>query len=123
MAIKKALIHRYNNLPDILAVEKNGCSEVYTRSRDTGFELVVVVPTGSANTSKAIVAEAASEQYTPESARPWPGQPDAYPVRIDVRNVRYTTVDKIRGAMARAGATWAAAWRVKSIELEENELF
>jgi len=32
--MQKALIHRYDNKPDILAVEKMGCSEVYRRSKD-----------------------------------------------------------------------------------------
>ena len=47
MAIKKALIHRYDNLADILAVERNGCSEVYKRSQDNDFDIVIVVPTVS----------------------------------------------------------------------------
>ncbi|BAU47458.1 hypothetical protein SVA_0879 [Sulfurifustis variabilis] len=123
MAKKKAIIHRYDNLPDILAVEKNGCSEVYKRSRDDDFELVIVVPTTRARTQKAVVADAASRQYRPPRARPWPGRPDAYPVRVDVRNVRYTTLSKVRDAMKKAGESWAAAWVIKSVMLEENDLF
>jgi hypothetical protein len=123
MAIKKALIHRYDNKPDMLAVEKNGCSEVYKRSRDKNFDLVIVVPTQRARTSIAIVADAASEQYTPALAKHWPGRPDRYPVRIDVQNVRRTTMQKVREAMAKADKTWVAAWVVCAVELEENDLF
>src|SRR5215475_5305346 len=106
MSKKKAILHRYDNLPDILAVEKNGCSEVYKRAADDDFELVIVVPTTRARTIKAVVADAASRQYTPPHAKPWPGRPDIYPVRIDVRNVRYTTLPKVRDAMRKAGESW-----------------
>jgi hypothetical protein len=122
MAKRKAIIHRYDNLPDILAVEKNGCSEVYKRAISDDFELVIVVPTTRAHTLKALVADATSRQYTPLKAKSWPGRPDAYPVRIDVKNVRYTTLTKIREAMKKAGESWAAAWVIKSVELEENDL-
>lgn len=123
MAKKKAIIHRYDNLPDILAVEENGCSEVYKRSRDDDFELVVVVPTSRAHTLIAVVGDAASRQYKPARARPWPGRPDAYPVRIDLTNVRRTTLTKVREAMNNAGESWAAAWVIKSVVLEEQDLF
>ncbi len=123
MSVEKALLHRYDNLPDILAVEKNGCSEVYKRAKDDGFDLVIVVPTARAKTQKAVVAEATGGQYTPEKAKPWPGRPDAYPVRINVRNVRYTNLTRVRDAMKKAGESWAAAWVIKSVELEENDLF
>jgi hypothetical protein len=123
MAKRWAIIHRYDNLPDILAVAKNGCSEVYKRAARDDFDLVIVVPTARARTLKAVVADAASRQYTPPRAKPWPGRPDAYPVRIDVKNVRYTTLTKVREAMKNANQTWAAAWVIKSVELEENDLF
>lgn len=122
MAKRKAIIHRYNNLPDILAVEKNGCSEVYKRAVDDDFELVIVVPTERAKTQTTVIAEATSRQYSPPMAMPWPGRPDHYPVRIDVRNVQYTTLTKVREAMKKAGETWAAAWVIKSVELEEDDL-
>ena len=122
MAKKRAIIHRYDNLQDIMAIETNGCSEVYKRAKDDDFELVVVVPTERAKTNQAVVAVATSGQFTPEKAHSWPGRPDAYPVRINVKDVRYTTVDRVRAAMANAGAAWAAAWVVKSVELEESEL-
>jgi hypothetical protein len=86
--MQKALIHRYDNKPDILAVEKNGCSEVYRRARDDDFDVVIVVPTSYARTQTAVIADATSGQYTPENARSWPGRPDAYPVRVEVTNVR-----------------------------------
>jgi hypothetical protein len=122
MTKRKTIIHRYDNLPDILAVEKNGCSEVYKRAADDDFDLVVVVPTARAKTLKAVFADAASRQYTPSKAKPWPGRPDAYPVRIDVKNVRPTTLTKVRDAMRNAGESWAAAWVIKSVELEEEDL-
>lgn len=122
MAKKKTIIHRYDNLPDILAVKTNGCSEVYKRAVDDDFELVVVVPTGRAKTRKAAFADAASRQYTPPKAMPWPGRPDAYPVRIDVKNVRPTTLTKVRQAMRNAGESWAAAWVIKSVVLDEDDL-
>src|SRR5262245_33244217 len=122
MTKKKAIIHRYDNLPDILAVERNGCSEVYKRAADDDFEIVIVVPTSRAKTLRAIVADAASRQYSPDRAKSWPGRPDAYPVRIDVKNVRYTTLTKVRQAMKNAGESWAAAWVIKSVMLEEGDL-
>ena len=123
MAKRRAIIHRYDNLPDILAVERNKCSEVYQPAADDDFEIVIVVPTGRAKTLKAIVADATSRQYRPPHSKPWPGRPDAYPVRIDVTNVRHTTVTKVREAMRKAHETWAAAWVIKSVVLEEQDLF
>lgn len=123
MAKRKAVIHRYDNLADIEAVERNGCSEVYKRAKDDEFELVVVVPTARAKSLKALVADATSGQFTPEKANPWPGRPDAYPVRINVCNVRYTSLQRVREAMQKAGHSWAAAWVIKSVELEESDLF
>jgi hypothetical protein len=123
MAKVKAIIHRYDNLKDILAVEQNGCSEVYKRAADDDFDVVIVVPTGRAKTQTAIVADATSRQYRPDKAKPWPGRPDAYPVRIDLDNVRRTTLTKVREAMKNAGESWQAAWVIKSVRLEENDLF
>ena len=123
MAIRKAVIHRYDNEPDNLAVERNGCTEVYKRCADDDFDMVVVVPTTRARTLRAVVADATSRQYTPARARPWPGRPDAYPVRIDVANVRHTSVNLIREAMRKAGHSWAAAWVIKSVALEEADLY
>jgi hypothetical protein len=37
----KALVHRYDNEPDILPVESNQCSEVYVRFKDNNFDLVL----------------------------------------------------------------------------------
>jgi hypothetical protein len=123
MAKKRAIIHRYDNLPDILAIEKNGCSEVYKRSAEDDFDLVIVVPTTRAQTLTAVVAEATSRQYRPPKSKQWPGRPDAYPVRIDVTNVRYTTLTKVREAMRKAGEGWIGAWVLKAVELEEADLF
>lgn len=45
--MKKALIHRYDNKPDIEKVEENGCSDVFKRALDDDFDLVVVIPVDS----------------------------------------------------------------------------
>ena len=124
MAVKKAIIHRYDNLRDILAVEINGFTEVSTRASDDDFDLVIVVPTGKARTRQAIVADAASRQYQPPQAMPWLGRTDARPVRIDVRNVRLTTLGGVQRAMDRAGERgWSAPWVIKTVRIEENDLF
>jgi hypothetical protein len=36
---------------------------------------------------RALVADAASCQYTPPQAKPGPGRPDAYPVSIDLKTL------------------------------------
>ena len=121
--MKRALIHRYDNRPDILAVEARGYSDVYTRSAACeSFDLVIVVPTNAADTNIAVWADAISEQYQPNGGEPWPGRPDRYPVRVNVENVRYTRRDLVREAVQQAGKTWAAAWTVMCIDIEEDLL-
>ena len=120
--LKKALIHRYNNGPDILAVEKNGCSEVYQRSRDYGHEIVIVVPTTKAGTVIAVWGDTNGDQYRPKQSKTWPGQPDKYPVRIDMENVKYTTVYNVKDAVTKAGATWAAAWTIITVDQLDTSL-
>jgi hypothetical protein len=61
--LKKALIHRYDNEPDILAVETNGCSDVYRHVNGDDFEIVIIVPTLAARTQVAVIADAISGQY------------------------------------------------------------
>lgn len=121
--MKKALVHRYDNKRDILAVEDNQCSEVYSRSKEDDFDLVIVVPTKAANTGLCVIADAKGKQYEPENPKPWPGKPDAYPVRIDVENVRFSNVRKVRLALEQAGKSWAAAWTILSVEVDEFLLF
>jgi hypothetical protein len=94
------------NEPDILAVEKNGCSEVYRRERDEAFQLVIVVPTAEAHTKIAVVGDPTTPQYRPMTTTHWPGRPDRYGIRVDLRNIRYSTVDKVRAAVMKAGGTW-----------------
>ena len=120
--IRNALIHRYDNKPDIEAVDKNHCSEVYQRVRDDGFEIVIVVPTTKAKTDLAVWGEATSEQYTPPESKPWPGRPDRYPYRVDMKNIKSTTLDKVRYAVTKAGKTWVAAWVVMTVEVETELL-
>lgn len=120
--MKRAIVHRYDNKPDILAVEERGYSDVYRRARGE-FDLVIVVPTGAARTDVAVVADARSEQYTPIMGNaPWPGRPDAYPVRIDVANVRYTTRDQVRAAIEAAGESWLGQWTVRIFRVDERLL-
>ena len=120
--MKKALIHRYDNEPDILAVETNGCSDVYRRVNGDDFEIVIIVPTLAAGTQVAVIADAISGQYLPKEPRAWPGRPDRYGVRVDVKNVRYTTVTKVRRVVEAAGVTWAAQWPVIMAMIDENSL-
>lgn len=105
--------------PDVLAVEKNGCSEVYVRARDEAFQLVIVVPTVQARTKIAVIGEPATPQYRPTTATHWPGRPDRYGVRVDLRNIRYSTVDKVRTAVVKAGGKWAGRWSVAVRDLDE----
>lgn len=120
--MKKAIIHRYDNKPDILAVEKNRCSEVYRRVNDNNFELVIVIPTGRAKTNFAVYADAESGQYIPPESKPWPGKPDRYTYRVDVTNVRRTTLDNVRNAIESAGNVYAGAWTVRVINIDESKL-
>jgi hypothetical protein len=120
--MRRALVHRYDNQPDILAVEEKGYSDVYRRARG-GFDMVIVVPTGKARTEVAVFADATSEQYTPMMGdEPWPGRPDAYPIRVDLTNVRYTTRDQVRAAIEAAGESWIGQWTVRIFNVEEKIL-
>lgn len=115
----KALIHRYDNELDILAVEKNRCSDVFKSIKDDDFELVVVVPTKAANTDIAIVAEALSKQYALDVPTTWPGRPDRYATRVDVGIVKQINVVTIRQAFEEANLIWAAAWTVYNASLPD----
>jgi len=67
------------------------------------FDLVIIVPTVQARTKIAIIGEPVSPQYRPKDPSHWPGRPDRYRVRVDLRNIRYSTVDKVRAAVVKAG--------------------
>ena len=120
--MKVALIHRYDNKPDILAVKENGCSEVYRRSRTDNFDLVVVIPTVAAKTSLAVYGETTSGQYVPPQAKSWPGKPDKYPIRVDMTNIQETTLKRVRHAVDLAGGSWAGQWTVRVFPLDETVL-
>ncbi|PRY31789.1 hypothetical protein CLV58_12286 [Spirosoma oryzae] len=115
----KALIHRYDNKPDMLAVEKNRCSDVFNHSLDNDFELVIVVPTRAANTDLAVIAEALSGQYQPAEPRSWPGKPAAYVWRVDVGLVKETTLTIIKEAFDEANLNWAGAWTIRNVSLPD----
>lgn len=122
MAIRQALIHRYDNEADILAVETNGCSDVFKPGR-IDFDLVIVIPTAAAKTELAVVADAASAQHKIKEQKHWPGSPGAkYKFRVDVRDVRYTTVKRVRQALINSGDSWVGAWTVKNANVEEDDL-
>ena len=122
MEMVRALIHRYDNRDDILAIEANRCSDVYRRSADDDFELVVVVPTNKARTDLAVVADAKSTQYRAPVSKNWPGRPDAYPWRVDVDNVRYSSLAVVKRAFENAGEPWIAAWTVRTALLAKEDL-
>ena len=120
--MKKAIIHRYDNKPDIVAVEKNGCSEVYKAAKDNNFELVIVIPTGKAKTDFAVYADATSGQHIPDESKPWPGKPDRYAYRVNVENVRQTNLLKVRKAIEAGGNIYAGAWTVRVVTVDESLL-
>lgn len=115
----KALIHRYDNKPDMLAVEKNRCSDVFNHSRDNDFELVIVVPTLAAKTDLVIVAEALSNQYQPAEPRSWPGKPAAYVWRVDVGLVKETNLNTIKQAFEEVKLNWGGAWTIRNVSLPD----
>lgn len=120
--MKCTLIHRYDNKPDVFAVEQKGFSDVYDSVDDDSFELLVVVPTRKANTDIAVVADPVSGQYQPKVQVDWPGRPDEYVWRVEVENVRYTTYDRVSRAVREAGGTWQAQWKVNTFDLDEETL-
>ena len=120
--MKRALIQRYDNEPDIRAVAERGFSNTYRRSACDDFELVIVVPTRRACTDLVAVGRATSTQYTRVVGDSWPGRLERYPVRVDVADVRYTTVDRVRRAFEEAGVVWQAAWTVCVISVDDRRL-
>lgn len=115
----KALIHRYDNKPDMLAVEKNRCSDVFNHALDNDFELVIIVPTKVAKTDLVIVAEALSGQYQPEEPRSWPGKPADYGWRVDLGTVRETKLDIIKQAFDEVNLNWGGAWTIRNVALPD----
>lgn len=120
--MKRVLLHRYDNALDILDVERRGYSDVFQRSNAEPFDFVAVVPTRAAKTNIAVVGVARSQQYDPNGGKPWPGRDDKYLVRIDVSDVRHTTVTKVRAAVEDAGKRWAAQWTVTYVDLDNQQL-
>jgi hypothetical protein len=120
--MRTVLVQRYDNEEDILAIEGRGYSDVYRRSSQEDFELVAVVPTLAARTSTVVIAQPTSPQYRPTGTddAPWPGRPDTYRVRIDVQQVRYTSVERLKSAFQAVGAKWAGAWSIRVLDLDEN---
>jgi len=124
MTIRKALVHRYKNEPDILSVETNGCSDVMTPGR-IDFDLVIVIPTIAAKSEIAIVADAASPQYKIRDGaqKHWPGSVGVkYRFRVDVANVRYVSFGRVKNALMKAGDSWIGQWTVKNVEVDEDDL-
>jgi len=121
-SLKKAILHRYDNKPDIIAVEKNGCSEVFKRAKDNDFDLVVIIPTRNANTDFSLYGDAISEQYIPKQSKYWQGRPDKYAYRIDMKNIKHTSLGNVRKAVESTGTNWLGAWTVRVVMLDENLL-
>ena len=119
---KRELDSSIDDEANLLTVKRNGCSEVFKRSKDKDFDLVIVVPTARAKTETAVVADAASRQYRPQLARDWPGKPAAYPWRIDVRDGEMSHLEA-PGSDHRGRTTWAAAWTVAAVEIDEDDLY
>jgi hypothetical protein len=124
MAVRKVLIHRYNNEPDILAVETNCCSDVLSPA-GIDFDFVIVLPTSAAKTKITVFAEPASGQYRirgRHSQKHWPGSPRVqYLFRVDLTNIRYTTLEKVKRALQDADS-WVGQWTVKIAEMDVVDL-
>lgn len=120
--MKNVLVHRYNNRPDILAVGRNGCSDVNRRTEDDDFDYVLVIPTLEARYGRAVLARAASRQYAPTEPRDWPGMPGEYQVRVDVEDVVYIDLETAKRALINAGVIWAAQWQVTTAIIDIDSI-
>lgn len=117
--IKRALIHRYDNEPDILAVKEKGRSEVYDFCKKVGeFSVVIVVPTGKAKTTKVAVGDAVSGQVKADKPTVWPGRPDKYNVSVELENIQYTTIQRARAAIEAGGVKWQGQWKVNAADVD-----
>lgn len=118
----KALVQRYDNKEDIYAIEKFGCSDFPYRSADDQFDILIVVPTLRAKTSLALIADTTSAQYEPKKRLFWPSRKNRYRIRVDVKNIKYTDLDTVRGELEHAGLEFSEHWHIKTLCIEENNL-
>ncbi len=44
------------------------------------------------------------------------------PIRVDLANIRYSTLTKVRSAVEAAGETWPGQWTVKTALVDETLL-
>jgi hypothetical protein len=108
--MKTALIHRYDDPRDIQAVREFLGSEAYRSSLKfkNKFDLVIVVPTIATRSKMAVYGSAISGQYRPRVSKSWPGRVGPYNFRIDMEDVRLTTVARVkRGAKSLPGGKLA----------------
>jgi hypothetical protein len=98
--LKSTLVHRYDDIRDILAVKRFKCSEVYSSSvKVFKFDRVAVVPTKTVPYDLVAYGDAISGQYKPKSSENWPGRSGPYNFRIDIENVRFFTLTSLKQAI------------------------
>jgi predicted nucleic acid-binding protein len=94
----------------------------HARSADDSFELVIIVPTRAPRSKVAVFGKPLSTQYAPKDRAPWPGRPDTYRVRVDLGDIRYTTLDKVRTAVRSGGGSWIGQLVVAVRTVDESLL-
>lgn len=118
------LVHRYDNEPDINAISKNGCSDVYRRATNDDFEYVLVIPTGKAKTSKAVLYKRKSGQCKIVENLKWPGRPDKYGWRTEIipESEVITTLEDVKKEFKRINLNFAGPWTVRAIQMDIRNL-
>lgn len=118
------LVHRYDNHQDIDAISKNGCSDVYRRATNNDFEYVLVIPTGKAKSSKAVLYKRKSGQYEILENLKWPGRPDKYGWRTEImpETEVITTLELVKREFKRVELHFAGPWTVRAIQIDIRNL-
>lgn len=118
------LVHRYDNHQDIDAISKNGCSDVYRRATNNDFEYVLVIPTGKAKSSKAVLYKRKSGQYEILENLKWPGRPDKYGWRTEImpETEVITTLELVKREFKRVELHFTGPWTVRAIQIDIRNL-
>jgi len=118
------LVHRYDNHQDIDAISKHGCSDVYRRATNNDFEYVLVIPTGKAKSSKAVLYRRKSGQYEILENLKWPGRPDKYGWRTEImpETEVITTLELVKREFKRVELHFAGPWTVRAIQIDIRNL-
>lgn len=118
------LVHRYDNELDINAISKNGCSDVYRRAVNDDFEYVLVIPTGKAKSSKAVLFKRKSGQCKILENIKWPGRPDKYGWRTEImpESEVITTLELVKREFKRVSLHFAGPWTVRAIQMDIENL-